>query len=122
MLPQASPTTPVRITTLQEAEKNKSVEVGKPLMLQCEISDPNAEVTWLKDGIPLPEAAEHEILQDGSRRILAVQSAMLSHAGTYSCKTANDAVQFQVEVKGDTSRLCKFSKSILVSVEFSLWC
>lgn len=112
MLPQASPTTPVRITTVHEAERNKSVEVGKPLMLQCEISDPNAQVTWLKDGMTLLEAVEHEIWEEGSRRTLAVQSATLSHAGTYSCKTANDAIQFQVEVKGDTNHLCKFPKSI----------
>lgn len=106
MLPQASPTPPVRITTLQEADRNKSVEVGKSLWLECEVSDPNAHVTWLKDGINLPEAPGQEMLEEGSRRILAVQSVMLSHAGTYNCKAANDAVQFHVDIKGDTNHFC----------------
>ncbi|XP_024864921.1 obscurin isoform X10 [Kryptolebias marmoratus] len=96
---KATPSPSVTITTLLEAERNKSVEVGKPLMLQCEISDPNTQVSWLKDGLKLLEAAGQEMLEEGSRRILAVQSARLSHAGTYSCKTTDDAVQFHVDVK-----------------------
>ncbi|XP_004559240.3 obscurin isoform X9 [Maylandia zebra] len=90
---------PVRITRLCEAERNKSVEGGEPLMLQCEISDPNGEVTWYKDGIKLLEAAGQDMLADGSIRTLTFRSATLSHAGIYSCKTTDDAVQFHVDVK-----------------------
>lgn len=111
MLPQTSPAPPVRITALCEAERNKSVEVGEPIVLRCEISDPNAQVTWYKDGIKLHEAAGQDMLTEGSIRILAFQSAMLSHAGIYSCKTTDDAMQFHVDVKGDKScfnlLLCK---------------
>lgn len=101
MLPQTSPAPPVTITTLGEAERNKSVEVGEPIVLRCEISDPNAQVTWYKDGIKLHEAAGQEMLAEGSIRTLAFQSAMPSHAGVYSCKTTDDEVQFHVDVKGD---------------------
>ncbi|XP_035764954.1 obscurin-like protein 1 isoform X5 [Neolamprologus brichardi] len=90
---------PVRITRLCEAERNKSVEGGEPLTLQCEISDPNGEVTWYKDGIKLLEAAGQDMLADGSIRTLTFRSATLSHAGIYSCKTTDDAVQFHVDVK-----------------------
>ncbi|XP_042078429.1 obscurin-like protein 1 isoform X10 [Haplochromis burtoni] len=90
---------PVRITRLCEAERNKSVEGGEPLTLQCEISDPNGEVTWYKDGIKLLEAAGQDMLADGSLRTLTFRSATLSHAGIYSCKTTDDAVQFHVDVK-----------------------
>lgn len=103
MLPQTSPAPPVRIARLCEAERNKSVEVGEPIMLQCEISDPNDDVTWYKDGLKLLEAAGQDVLADGSIRTLAFQSATLSHAGIYSCKTTDDAVHFHVDVKGDKS-------------------
>ncbi|KAM6935052.1 obscurin-like protein 1 isoform 9-T9 [Xenentodon cancila] len=96
---EASPAPPVRITPLCEAERNKSVEVGEPIALRCEISDSNAQVTWFKDGIKLREAAGHDMLAEGSIRTLAFQSAMLSHAGIYSCRTADDAMQFHVDVK-----------------------
>ncbi|XP_056280878.1 obscurin-like protein 1 isoform X8 [Pseudoliparis swirei] len=90
---------PVRITALCDAEKNKSVEVDEPIMLRCEISDPNAQVKWYKDGITLREAAGQDMLAEGSIRTLAFQSAMPSHAGIYSCKTTDDAMQFHVDVK-----------------------
>ncbi|KAL7384852.1 hypothetical protein ABVT39_010152 [Epinephelus coioides] len=90
---------PVKITTLCEAERNKSVEVDEPIVLQCEISDPNAQVNWYKDGINLHEAAGQDMLSEGSIRTLAFQSARLSDAGTYSCKTTDDAMQFHVDVK-----------------------
>lgn len=102
MLPQASPS-PVGITILREADRTKSVEVGQPIVLQCELSDPDTQTTWFKDGIRLHEEAGHKLLADGSMRTLAIQAAMLSHAGVYSCKTTDDAVQFHVDVKGDTS-------------------
>lgn len=107
MLPQASPTLPVRIKTLQEAERNKAVEVGEPIELRCEISDPNAPVTWVKDGVKLSEESGQNLLTEGSVRTLAFQSAMPSHAGIYICKTSHDAVQFYVDVKGDHSFIMK---------------
>ncbi|XP_023192521.1 obscurin-like isoform X2 [Xiphophorus maculatus] len=96
---EASPTLPVRIKTLQEAERNKAVEVGEPIELRCEISDPNAPVTWVKDGVKLSEESGQNLLTEGSVRTLAFQSAMPSHAGIYICKTSHDAVQFYVDVK-----------------------
>ncbi|XP_041663266.1 obscurin-like isoform X15 [Cheilinus undulatus] len=90
---------PVRITALGVAERNKSVEVGEPIFLQCEISDPNAQVTWHKDGIKLHEADGQEMLAEGPVRKLAIQSAMMSHAGIYICKTTDDTMQFHVDVK-----------------------
>lgn len=110
MLPQTSPAPPVRITTCCEAERNKSVEVGEPIVLRCEISDPNAQVNWYKDGINLREAAGQDILAEGSIRTLAIQSAMLSHAGIYSCKTTDDAMQFHVDVEGEKSCFHLFCK------------
>uniref|UniRef100_A0A8D2ZP10 Obscurin-like protein 1 n=1 Tax=Scophthalmus maximus TaxID=52904 RepID=A0A8D2ZP10_SCOMX len=84
--------------------ENKSVEAGEPIILRCEVSDPNAQVTWYKNGIKLHEAAGQDTLAEGSIRTLAVQSAMQSHAGIYSCKTKDDAVQFHVDVKAPPVR------------------
>ncbi|XP_015242818.1 PREDICTED: obscurin-like isoform X3 [Cyprinodon variegatus] len=96
---EASSTLPVRITTLPEAEKNKAVEVGEPIELRCEISDPNAQVTWFKDGIELSEDSKQTMITEGSIRTLAFQSVMLSDAGIYCCKTSDDSVEFYVDVK-----------------------
>uniref|UniRef100_A0A674B4R0 Obscurin like cytoskeletal adaptor 1b n=1 Tax=Salmo trutta TaxID=8032 RepID=A0A674B4R0_SALTR len=90
---------PVRITTPCEAERNKSVAAGGPIVLRCEISDPNAHVSWYKDGTLLHEENGLEMQSKGSIRTLDVESARLSDAGSYSCKTTDDAMQFHVDVK-----------------------
>uniref|UniRef100_A0A3Q3KS82 Obscurin-like protein 1 n=1 Tax=Monopterus albus TaxID=43700 RepID=A0A3Q3KS82_MONAL len=90
---------PVTTATFCEAEKKTSVEVGEPIMLHCEISDPNAQATWDKDEINLDEAAGQDTLAEGSIRTLAFQSAVLSDAETFSCKTTDDASQYHVDVK-----------------------
>ncbi|KAM9710746.1 obscurin isoform 2-T2 [Menidia menidia] len=96
---EASPTPPVRITSLCEAERNKSVEVGEPLTLRCEVSDPKGQVTWFKDGIKLRDASGQDMMAEGSMRTLAFSSALLCHAGIYICKTTDDEIQFHVDVK-----------------------
>ncbi|KAM8749671.1 obscurin isoform 9-T10 [Acanthopagrus schlegelii] len=102
---------PVTITTLGEAERNKSVEVGEPIALRCEISDPNAQVTWCKDGIKLHDAAGQDMLAEGSIRTLAFQSVMPSHTGVYSCKTTDDEVQFHVDVKAPPQTFSALSEA-----------
>ncbi|XP_035860408.1 obscurin-like protein 1 isoform X7 [Sander lucioperca] len=118
---------PVRITTCCEAERNKSVEVGEPIVLRCEISDPNAQVNWYKDGINLREAAGQDILAEGSIRTLAIQSAMLSHAGIYSCKTTDDAMQFHVDVEAPLLKFSALSegdqkKTVMTGFPIALQC
>ncbi|XP_036397350.1 obscurin-like protein 1 isoform X2 [Megalops cyprinoides] len=94
---------PVRFTALPEVEKSKSIEAGCPIVLHCEISDPNAQVSWYKDGIQLYPETGLDIQSEGVRRTLFIQSAELSHAGVYSCKTTNDAIQFKVDIKAELS-------------------
>ncbi|XP_062258670.1 obscurin-like protein 1 isoform X6 [Platichthys flesus] len=102
---------PVTITRLCEAERNKSVEAGEPIVLQCEVSDPNAQVAWCKDGMNLRDAAGQDMVAEGSIRTLAVRSAMPSHAGIYICKTTDDAVQFHVDVKAPLPEVSALSEA-----------
>lgn len=94
---------------LCESDGSKTVEVGEPVVLHCQVSDPNAEVSWYKDGVELQQTAKQEMLADGSIRQLTFQSAQLSHAGIYSCKTTDDAAQFHLEVKGDKGHFILFA-------------
>ncbi|XP_071196238.1 obscurin-like protein 1 isoform X4 [Salvelinus alpinus] len=102
---------PVRITTPCEAERNKSVAAGGPIVLRCEISDPNAHVSWYKDGTLLHEENGLEMQSKGSIRTLDVESARLSDAGSYSCKTTDDAIQFHVDVKAPTPKFSAISEA-----------
>ncbi|KAJ8349563.1 hypothetical protein SKAU_G00246930 [Synaphobranchus kaupii] len=92
---------PVRFLNLPEDERHKSVEAGRPIVLLCEISDSTAQVSWYKDEKELLPQNEVDIQSEGKTRTLTIQSAELSHAGLYSCKTTNDAIQFNVDIKAE---------------------
>ncbi|KAI4892996.1 hypothetical protein NFI96_027323 [Prochilodus magdalenae] len=95
---------PVRFTVLPEVERNKSIEAGSPIILQCELSDPSAQVFWYKDGAKLLPQSGLDIQSDSTKRTLVVRKAEFFHSGVYSCKTKGAAVQFNVEVKAPPVR------------------
>ncbi len=70
-------------------------------MLQCVVSDPEADVCWYKDDMRLISNSGLEIHSDGNTRTLVVQAAEVSHSGVYKCTTQDDTMEFQVEIKGD---------------------
>lgn len=92
---------PVMFSTVTEVQKNISAVVGKPFILECVVSDVDAHVRWYKDGNELSSEAGVLVQAEGTIRKLSVQSAELSHSGTYDCKTDADAVTFTVDIEGD---------------------
>lgn len=89
---------PVMFSTVTEAQRNKSAVVGEPFELESEVSDAAAYVCWCKDGNELSSEAGVLIQSEGTIRKLSVQSAELSHSGTYVCKTDADAITFNVDI------------------------
>lgn len=92
---------PVRFSTVPEVEKNKCIEAGSRFELQCEVSDPTADVHWYKDETEILTDTGWDIRAEGRLRTLVVQSADPSHSGLYSCNMLDDSVQFTVDIKGD---------------------
>ncbi|XP_056321764.1 obscurin-like protein 1 isoform X18 [Danio aesculapii] len=95
---------PVRFSVIPEGKRNKSIEVGSTIALQCELSDPVAKVSWYKDGVKLLPQSGLDFKSVGTKRELVVQSAEFYHSGVYSCKTRGDAVHFSVDVKAPPVR------------------
>ncbi|RLW04780.1 hypothetical protein DV515_00005529 [Chloebia gouldiae] len=52
---------------------------------ECELSRPNAEVKWFKDGQELRPGPNCRIYSAGRRRILQLSSCELADAGSYTC-------------------------------------
>ncbi|XP_065108235.1 obscurin isoform X11 [Paramisgurnus dabryanus] len=104
---------PVRFSVLPDVERNKSTEAGSTMTLQCELSDPLAQVSWYKDGVKLLPEKGLDIKSEGKMRKLIVQSTEFYHSGVYSCKTRGDAVHFNVEVKAPPVRFSAVPKEKL---------
>lgn len=83
------------------SEKYKMIAMGCPIILQCEVSDPVAQVSWFKDEVELFCRTGLDMKRDGSLRKLTIHSAKVSDSGLYSCSLAEDVVTFHVDVKGD---------------------
>ncbi|XP_031414919.1 obscurin-like protein 1a [Clupea harengus] len=83
-----------------EKERNKFVEGGDSITLQCGVSDPSAEVHWFKDGEPVVVQDGVEIQAQGNQRTLVIQSADFHHAGMYTCQSSDDVSVFQVDITG----------------------
>uniref|UniRef100_A0A3Q3ENL4 Ig-like domain-containing protein n=1 Tax=Labrus bergylta TaxID=56723 RepID=A0A3Q3ENL4_9LABR len=90
--------TPVKFSTLPEIARKKFFEAGCPVKLQCEVSEPTAQVYWHKDGEQLPPESEYETQTKDKLRALIIQSAEVRHSGAYSCEAADDRIEFKVDV------------------------
>ncbi|XP_072542391.1 obscurin-like protein 1 [Salminus brasiliensis] len=89
----------VKFTPLSEMDRNKFVEVGNPIVLYCELSDPEALVRWYKNGVELHSVEGLHIQSEGTMRRIVIQSAEFSHSGVYSCDAIDDVIRFNVEVE-----------------------
>ncbi|XP_017158796.1 obscurin-like protein 1 isoform X13 [Poecilia reticulata] len=121
---------PVRFSTIPDAERSKSIQAGGPFVLQCELSDPSAQVYWYKDGSKLHPQTGVDVKAEGLSRKLVVHSAEVAHSGLYCCKTKGDAVTFSVEITGlpvkfsklqekDSNRSIEEGKPLALSCELS---
>ncbi|XP_067300487.1 obscurin-like protein 1 isoform X3 [Pseudorasbora parva] len=94
----------VKFTPLSEMDRNKFVEVGNPIVLYCELSDPEAPVRWYKNGVELQSIEGLHIQSEGTMRRIVIQSADFSHSGVYSCDAIDDVIRFNVEVEAPPVR------------------
>ncbi|XP_060732887.1 obscurin-like protein 1 isoform X6 [Tachysurus vachellii] len=99
----------VKFTPLSEIDRNKFVEVGNPIVLYCELSDPEAQVRWYKNGVELHSVEGLHIQSEGTMRRIVIQSAEFSHSGVYSCDAIDDVIRFNVEVEAPPVRFIALS-------------
>lgn len=92
---------PPNIMPVPLSEKYRMITIGCPIILQCEVSDPLAQVSWFKDEAELFCKTGLDMKRDGRIRKLMIHSAKVSDFGIYCCSLAGDAVTFHVDVEGD---------------------
>ncbi|NXC30061.1 SPEG kinase, partial [Campylorhamphus procurvoides] len=65
--------------------------VGAEVLLKCIVTaNPQPEVSWRKDGVPLRSSATRPIKAEGERHTLLVRSARVADAGLYTVTAANE--------------------------------
>ncbi|EDL00421.1 expressed sequence AW822216, isoform CRA_f, partial [Mus musculus] len=63
-----------------------TVHEGDDATFQCEVSPPDAEVTWLRNGAVITAGPQLEMVQNGSSRTLIIRGCQLKDAGTVTAR------------------------------------
>ncbi|NXV16316.1 OBSL1 protein, partial [Cepphus grylle] len=96
----------VRIAPVPEAQQLQEVLAGLPVLLECQVSPPEASVHWLKDGEAVVPTKVLAICSEGCSRRLHIPAAAPSDSGTYTCDAGDDATSFRVTVSGELPGGC----------------
>ncbi|NXJ88164.1 OBSL1 protein, partial [Corythaixoides concolor] len=88
----------VRIAPVPEAQQLQEVLAGLPVLLECQVSPPDAPVRWLKDGEAMIPTEVLAIRSEGCSRRLHIPAAVLTDSGVYTCDAGDDATSFSVTV------------------------
>ncbi|XP_010076369.1 PREDICTED: obscurin-like protein 1, partial [Pterocles gutturalis] len=116
----------VHISPVPEAERFCEVLAGLPVLLECQVTPPDAPVRWLKDGEAVPLDDVIAVQEEGCVRRLLLRSAGPSDTGTYTCDAGNDAVSFVVTVTEAPVRIISSNEEVphayAAGQRVELWC
>ncbi|XP_064575097.1 obscurin-like protein 1 [Zonotrichia leucophrys gambelii] len=111
---------------VSEAERLRKVPAGMPVLLECQVSTPDAPVCWLKDGKAVPLDDVMAVQAEGCVRRLLLRSACPSDTGVYTCDTGDDAVSFVVTVTEVPVRIISSNEeaphTYMAGQRVELWC
>ncbi|KAM8806950.1 obscurin-like protein 1 [Eudromia elegans] len=115
-----------QVAPVPEAQRLRKQPAGLPVLLECEVSPPDAPVRWLKDGEAVPLDGVIAVQEEGGVRRLLVRSAGPSDSGVYTCDAGDDAVSFVVTVTEPPVRVVSSNEAdphaYVAGARVVLWC
>ncbi|NXQ92953.1 OBSL1 protein, partial [Sagittarius serpentarius] len=116
----------VHIAPVPKAQQLREVLAGLPVLLECQVSPPDAPIRWLKDGeavVPTEVLAVHS---EGCSRRLHIPAAAPSDSGMYTCDARDHAVSFRVTVSEAPVRIVSSNEeaphAYVAGQRVELWC
>ncbi|XP_030064611.1 striated muscle preferentially expressed protein kinase [Microcaecilia unicolor] len=71
--------------------QNVTVVVGSEVLFKCIVTaNPNPEVSWKKDKVPVRSSSTHVIKAEGERHTLLIRQARMNDAGVYTATAVNE--------------------------------
>ncbi|NXU26644.1 OBSL1 protein, partial [Thalassarche chlororhynchos] len=116
----------VRIAPVPEAQQLREVLAGLPVLLECQVSPPDAPVRWLKDGEAMVPTEVLAICSEGCSQGLHIPAAAPSDSGMYTCDAGDDATSFRVTVSEAPVRIVGSNEeaphTYVAGQRVELWC
>nr|XP_046174560.1 obscurin-like protein 1 [Oncorhynchus gorbuscha] len=98
---------PVRIISPTESELELTSLTSERLELSCEISQPDAQVRWYRDGLEVEESASLILEVQGAHRTLVIPTTTVEDTGEYVCDTEDDSVTWLVTITEPPVKLAR---------------
>ncbi|XP_076198913.1 obscurin-like protein 1 [Aptenodytes patagonicus] len=96
---------PVRILHPPQRSLELLVQAPGCVELRCELSVPDAPVSWFKDGLEVDETDNLLLLVEGAWRCLLIPRSSAEDAGEYICESKDEAVSFDIKVSEPPVRI-----------------
>ncbi|XP_062373266.1 obscurin isoform X2 [Sardina pilchardus] len=87
--------------------------------LQTEVSDPNVQVSWMKEGKEIKAGKKYECLSTDRMRVLVIHKITHEDTGIYECVCDGDRMFIQVALKDEPGRFVNKSKSEGTAMQLS---
>lgn len=94
---------PVKLSRPQNMPEKFQGYAGEPIVLETEVSRPNAVVKWWLNGREIVESSNVTMTADGFIHRLTIHSPNPEDSGKYSCDAIDDKIDFHVAVTGKDS-------------------
>lgn len=86
-------------------------------LLECQVSRPNAQVRWYKNGKELLPGKKYQLISQDVYRQLTIDDVCSSDEDTYTCDAGDDETSCQLLVEGEMLAL-----TVIIAVTMlSLW-
>ncbi|KAK9396008.1 obscurin [Crotalus adamanteus] len=104
--------TPVKIIT---PLKDLKIQNKDDVTLECELSRPNAEVKWHKNGVEIRSSKKMVIASRGTKRSLTIHTCEYEDQGTYMCDAVDDKTSAVLEIYARDIKIIKPLEDVEVS-------
>ncbi|MEQ2288957.1 hypothetical protein AMECASPLE_028282, partial [Ameca splendens] len=83
-------------------------------LLECQVSRPNAQVRWYKNGKELVSSKKHQLISQDVYRQLTIEDVRSSDEDTYTCDAGDDKTSCQLLVEEQAISIVRGMKSMEV--------
>ncbi|PKK31959.1 obscurin, cytoskeletal calmodulin and titin-interacting RhoGEF, transcript variant X13 [Columba livia] len=86
-------------TEVTKQLEDKTSAAGQDISLSCELSKPDVNIRWYKDGKAIRKSQKYDLHQEGTRAILIIHDSTVKDSGEYTCETEVSKTKARVTVQ-----------------------
>ncbi|KAL2081285.1 hypothetical protein ACEWY4_023138 [Coilia grayii] len=106
-----------RVIEITKHIKDIKVTEKKKAVFECEVSEPNVQVTWMKDGQELEISERYKTSTERCLHRLMIQTVRMSDAGEYSVVAGSSVSKANLTVEGRDVRITEPVEKEITVVE-----